>query len=189
MFHQCYLVTVKFQGLLLILICWVGSAWMSGWKRRTGRRRKIKKKDTPRLMNGQKFATLSLNKRTRRTHKDVGERNKENLRGFMFEQADSPLCPVALLEKHLSLLLPIALTFYLHPKHPNYTNNVPLASFQSPPTTACEAQRLHDAAWRQEKSDGAEIWIIPAKTTPRRDAEYPRFRHSTFKTHLSGLNT
>lgn len=64
-----------------------------------------------------------LSTNAQKNHKDAGERNKESLWGFMFAQPGNPLCPVALLEKYLSLLPPNPPAFYLHPKQTNYTND------------------------------------------------------------------
>ena len=70
-----------------------------------------------------KFATLTFNEQTK-NHKDVNEKNKEKLRGYMYEEPGNPMCPVASLEKYLSLLPPGAPAFYLHPK-PGYYSNGP----------------------------------------------------------------
>lgn len=72
--------------------------------------------------NGLKYATLSFNESTK-NHKDHNERNKQRLRGFMYEQPGNPRCPVASLEKYLSLLPPNPPAFYLHPKRSGYAGS------------------------------------------------------------------
>ncbi|XP_055076574.2 zinc finger MYM-type protein 4 isoform X2 [Misgurnus anguillicaudatus] len=73
---------------------------------------------------GRKYATLD--EFCTKDYKDAaGEINKICLRlgGFMFEHPGDPLCPVASLEKYLSLLPPDPPAFYLHPKRTNYSKN------------------------------------------------------------------
>ena len=73
--------------------------------------------------NGLKYATLTFNECTK-NHKDGTEVNKERLRGFMYQLPGNPLCPVASLEKYLSLLQPNPPAFYLHTKRTNYAADV-----------------------------------------------------------------
>lgn len=56
--------------------------------------------------------------------KDDGQRNEESLRGFLLEQPAKPLCPVASMEKYLSLLPPNLSAFQLHPKRTDYTGDL-----------------------------------------------------------------
>ncbi|XP_035602844.2 zinc finger MYM-type protein 3-like [Oncorhynchus keta] len=65
--------------------------------------------------NGAKYATLT-SKEERPNHKDAEEQNWQNRCGIMFQNPDSPLCPVASLEKYLSKIPPDATALYLHPK-------------------------------------------------------------------------
>jgi len=70
-----------------------------------------------------KYASLPFNESTKNP-KDAGERNKESLRGFLLEQPGKPLCPVASMDKYLSLLPPNPPAFHLHPKRTNYTGDL-----------------------------------------------------------------
>ncbi|KAJ8356665.1 hypothetical protein SKAU_G00194590 [Synaphobranchus kaupii] len=60
--------------------------------------------------NGLKYASMTFNEETK-NHKDPQERKKDSRRGYMYS-----LCPVASLEKYLSLLPSNAPALYLHPK-------------------------------------------------------------------------
>ncbi|XP_056101432.1 uncharacterized protein LOC130080159 [Rhinichthys klamathensis goyatoka] len=73
--------------------------------------------------NGVKYVTMSFNEDTK-NHKDPHDRNKESRRGFMFQQTGNPLCPVASLEKYVSLLPSNPPAFYLHPKKQNLSKCV-----------------------------------------------------------------
>ena len=61
-----------------------------------------------------RFVTMAFNEETK-NHKDIHESDRENRRGFMFSQPDSPLCPVKSMEKYLSLLPDKAAAFYCRP--------------------------------------------------------------------------
>ena len=72
---------------------------------------------------GLKFVTLTFNEQTK-NHKDYNEKNKERLRGFMYQQPGNPMCPVASLEKYISLLPTNPPAFYLHPKKEYFNDRV-----------------------------------------------------------------
>ena len=65
--------------------------------------------------NGQKYASMTFNEETK-NHKDPQERKKDSRRGYMYALPGNLRCPVASLEKYLSLLPPNAPAFYMHPK-------------------------------------------------------------------------
>lgn len=65
--------------------------------------------------NGQKYVTMTFNEATK-NHQNPQERRKDSRRGFMYTLPEDSHCPVASLEKYLSLLPPNPPAFYLHPK-------------------------------------------------------------------------
>lgn len=73
--------------------------------------------------NGLKYVTMSFNEQTKKITRTL-ERNKESRRCFMFQQTGNPLCPVASLEKYLSLLPSNPPASYIHPKRQNLSKCV-----------------------------------------------------------------
>nr|XP_054602829.1 MORC family CW-type zinc finger protein 3a isoform X4 [Nothobranchius furzeri] len=65
--------------------------------------------------NGAKYFTMTFNEITK-NHKDPLERDRENMRGTMYEEQGNALCPVASLEKYLQKIPPGAQALFLQPR-------------------------------------------------------------------------
>uniref|UniRef100_A0A1A8IWA9 MORC family CW-type zinc finger 3b n=1 Tax=Nothobranchius kuhntae TaxID=321403 RepID=A0A1A8IWA9_NOTKU len=65
--------------------------------------------------NGAKYFTMTFNEKTK-NHKDPLERDRENMRGTMYEEQGNAFCPVASLEKYLQKIPPGAQALFLQPR-------------------------------------------------------------------------
>ncbi|KAJ4923079.1 hypothetical protein JOQ06_027815, partial [Pogonophryne albipinna] len=64
---------------------------------------------------GTKYVTMAFNEETK-NHKCHNDRERQNMRGAMFEEPGNALCPVASFEAYLSTLPESAKAFYHHPR-------------------------------------------------------------------------